>query len=152
VAYEHHMYSNGSGYPAREPGYVAHPYSRIVSITDRFENLISPPPGEQALTPDRALVQVLREANQYFDPFLARLFANTLGPFPVGSVVRLSDHSVGVVSRPSDDPLLPFVRRSFDENGIELAEVEEVDLSEGTVSIVEVITPESLDVDVTELF
>ena len=152
VAYEHHMYANGSGYPAREPGYVAHPYSRIVSITDRFENLTSPPPGTRALTPDRALVQVLREANTYFDPFLARLFANALGPFPVGSVVRLSDHSVGVVLRSGIDPLRPMVRLSYDSNGLEINESEDLDLSQSTVSIVEIIPPEALDVDVSELF
>ena len=151
VAYEHHMYANGSGFPARQAGYVAHPYSRIVSITDRFENLTSPEPGTAALTPDRALVQVLREANQLFDPFLARLFANMLGPFPVGCVVRLSDQSVGVVSRAGDDPLAPVVRLAYDDRGLEVAEAEDVDLSMASVTIVEIIAPESLDIDVAEL-
>ncbi len=151
VAYEHHMYADGSGFPEREPGYVGHPYSRIVSIVDRYENLTSPAPGTPALTPDRALVQVLREANRYFDPFLARLFANALGPFPVGCVVRLSDQSAGVVSRSGDDPLLPIVRRAWDANGLEVSEDKDVDLGLEEVSIVEIIAPEALDVDVSEL-
>ncbi len=151
VSYEHHMYVNGSGFPPRDQGYVAHPYSRIVSIADRFENLTSPTSGSAALTPDRALVQVLREANQYFDPFLARLFANMLGPFPVGCVVRLSDQSVGVVSRMGDDPLEPVVRTAFDQRGLEVTEPEDIDLSTSSLEIVEIIAPEALDIDVSEL-
>ncbi len=151
VAYEHHMYTSGAGFPDRPAGYVAHPYSRIVSIADRFENLTSPTPGTPALTPDRALVQVLREANQFFDPFLARLFANMLGPFPVGCVVRLSDQRVGVVSRYGDDPLAPVVRIAYDARGLEATESEDVDLATASVTIVEIIAPESLDIDVSEL-
>jgi putative nucleotidyltransferase with HDIG domain len=151
VAYEHHMYANGSGFPERAPGYVAHPYSRIVSIADRFVNLTNPAPGTPALTPDRALVQVLREANQFFDPFLARLFANMLGPFPVGCVVRLSDQSVGVVYRSGNNPLSPVVRLAYDSHGLEVTEDRDLDLTLSNVSIVEVVAPESLDVDVAEL-
>jgi putative nucleotidyltransferase with HDIG domain len=151
VAYEHHMYANGTGFPERQAGYVAHPYSRIVSIADRFENLTSPEPGTPALTPDRALVQVLREANQFFDPFLARLFANMLGPFPVGCVVRLSDQSVGVVSRAGEEPLSPVVRLAYDAHGLEVTEEVDVDLATGQLTIVEIIAPESLDIDVAEL-
>ena len=151
VAYEHHMYADGSGFPDREPGYVAHPYSRIVSIANRFVNLTSPALGLRALTPDRALIQVLREANRFFDPFLACLFANMLGPFPIGCVVRLSDQSVGVVCGTGAEPLAPVVRLAYDSGGLEVKEDRDVDLSVSEASIVEVVAPESLNVDVAEL-
>jgi putative nucleotidyltransferase with HDIG domain len=151
VAYEHHMYVNGSGWPERAQGYVTHPYSRIVSIADRFVNLTTPAPGTDAMTPDRALVQVLREANQLFDPFFSRLFANMLGPFPVGCVVRLSDQSVGIVYRPGVKPLSPVVRLAYDSNGLEVTHDRDVDLSQTDISIVEIVAPGSLDVDVAEL-
>jgi hypothetical protein len=122
-----------------------------VSIADHFENLTSSTPGAAALTPDRALVQILRDANKLFDPFLSRLFANLLGPFPVGSVVRLSDQSVGVVSRAGDDPFAPIVRLAYDARGLEVAEPEDVNLSQAHVRIVEIIAAESLDIDVAEL-
>ena len=73
-----------------------------------------------ALTPDRAVLQVLRDAGTMLDPFFARLFASAMGVFPVGCLVRLSDQSVGVVERPGEDPLAPQVRLTFDAAGTEL--------------------------------
>ena len=152
VAYEHHMYADGSGFPARQDGYVTHPYSRIVSIADRFDNLVNPVPGTPAVTPDRALVEVLRDCSSKLDPFLARLFASTLGPFPVGCVVRLSDQCVAVVARPGVEPLTPTVRLAFDSHGLDVAdqELDDVDLANGLLRIVEVISAESVGIDVAE--
>ncbi|MDZ4168364.1 MAG: HD domain-containing protein [Coriobacteriia bacterium] len=150
VAYEHHMSSDGGGWPEREAGYVAHPYSRMVAIANRYENLVSGTTAHESLTPDRAIVQVLREAGTMLDPFFARLLANALGVFPVGCLVRLSDHRVGVVARPGDDPLAPVVRIAYDERGSEIDDPAEVDLADGDVRIVEVIEPQALNVEVAE--
>lgn len=150
VAYEHHMHVDGTGFPARQSDYIAHPYSRMVAIADRYENLTNPAPDRAALTPDRAIVQVLREAGSMLDPFFARLFASALGVFPVGSMVRLTDHSVGIVTRPGEDPLAPVVRLSYAADGAELAEQPELDLASGDIRIVEVIAQESLNVEVSE--
>lgn len=150
VAYEHHMHSDGSGWPERDADYVAHPYSRMVAIANRYENLVSPDDGTQALTPDRAIVRVLQEGGSRLDPFFSRLFANALGVFPVGCLVRLSDNSVGVVAALGEDPLAPHVRLAFDARGEELEQPEELDLATGDIRIVEVIEPEMLNVAVSE--
>jgi HD-GYP domain-containing protein (c-di-GMP phosphodiesterase class II) len=150
VAHEHHMGADGSGWPERPEDYVAHPYSRMVAIADRYENLVSAERNGSALTPDRAIVQVLRESATSLDPFFSRLFANALGVFPVGCLVRLSDHSVGVVARTGEDPLAPVVRLAYDERGAELRDGPDVDLSESDVRIVEVIHPQSLNVAIAE--
>lgn len=150
VAYEHHMYVDGTGWPERGTDYIAHPYSRMVMIADRFESLTNAPAGTDSMTPDKAVVQVLREAGSLLDPFFARLFANAMGVFPIGCLVRLSDQSVGVVCRPGEDPLAPVVRVAFDAKGAELDDAEEVDLASGDVRIVEVIDPEALAVEIAE--
>ena len=150
VAYEHHMAPDGSGFPERPADYIAHPYSRMVAVADRFENLTNPTDGSEPLTPDRAIVQVLREAGKTLDPFFTRAFAGALGVFPIGSVVRLSDQTVGVVVRPGDDPLAPVVRLLYDERGFELDEPPEIDLAAGFVRIVEVVPAEALNLDVSE--
>ncbi len=152
VAYEHHMHADGSGWPERTDGYHPHPYSRMVAIADRYENLTSPVLNSEfkPLTPDKAVVQVLREGGTLLDPFFVRLFASALGVFPVGCLVRLSDHSVGVVCRPGEDPLAPVVRVAYDDCGAELHSPDEVDLADSDIRIVEVIHPQSLQVDVAE--
>lgn len=150
VAYEHHMHADGTGWPEREADYVAHPYSRMIAIANRYENLLSPNTGQQPLTPDKAIVRLLQESGTWLDPFFARLFANALGVFPVGCLVRLSDNSVGVVAALGEDPLAPKVRLAFDERGNELEDPGEVDLATSDVRIVEVIEPEVLNVAVSE--
>ena len=150
VAYEHHMHVDGGGFPERALDYIAHPYSRMVAIANRYENLTNAAPGRDALTPDRAIVQVLREAGSVLDPFFARLFASAMGVFPVGCLVRLSDQSVGVVIRPGAEPLCPVIRLAYDSRGAEITEPEDLELELSALSIVEVIAPESLNVEVSE--
>lgn len=150
VAYEHHMHVDGGGFPERPADYIAHPYSRMIAIADRYENLTNEAPGREALTPDRALVQLLRETGSVLDPFFARLFASAMGVFPVGCMVRLSDHSVAVVSAPGEDPLAPVVRLAYDSHGSEPENFTDIDLSSGELRILEVIAPESLNVEVAD--
>ena len=150
VAYEHHMHVDGSGFPERPTGYIAHPYSRMVGIADLYENLTNPAANRDALTPDRAIVQVLREAGSILDPFFARLFASAMGVFPIGCMARLSDQSVGVVVHPGTDPLAPVVRLVYDARGAEIADPTEVDLALSDVRILEVVAPESLNVEVAD--
>lgn len=150
VAYEHHMYLDGSGVPPRAEGYVAHPYSRMVAIADRYENLTNPHDPIEALTPDQAVVRVLKEAGSRLDPLFARLFAGALGVFPVGCMVRLTDDTVGVVCGPGSNLFAPVVRRTYDEIGLDLEEPEEVDLGGCDLDIAEVVDPASLNVLVAD--
>ncbi|TLM97251.1 MAG: HD domain-containing protein [Actinobacteria bacterium] len=150
VAFEHHMHADGTGWPEREEGYFTHPYSRMVAIANRYENLTNPSDGSNALTPDRGVVQVLRESSSTLDPFFSRLFASALGVFPIGCLVRLSDQTVGVVAAHGEDPLAPVVRLAYDARGAELDDPAEIDLSTGDVRIVEVIDPDALRLEVSE--
>lgn len=150
VAYEHHMAPGGAGYPEREDGYVTHPYSRMVAIADRYDRLTTARPDGFALTPDQAVIQLLRDTAQLLDQTLTRLFVKSLGVFPVGCVVRLSGQSVGVVCARGDDALHPRVRLMYDADGLALEPPREMDTAQADVSIVEIVDPESLAVTVSD--
>jgi len=150
AAYEHHMNVDGSGFPQRPAEYIAHPFSRMISVANRYESLTNATATRAALTPDRAVLQVLRDSGSMLDPFFARLFASAMGVFPIGCLVRLSDQSVGVVERPGTDPLAPQIRLTFDPSGTELEHPEHLDLSQGDVRIVEVIAQESINIEVSD--
>lgn len=139
VAYEHHMGVDGSGWPERSAEYVIHPYSRIVAIAERYDMLTRPDTGEP-LTPDRAAAQLLAEATDgALDPALARLFVFAVGILPVGAFVRLSDHSIGVVRSPAEDPLRPALRLVLAPDGTAMRPTLDVDLLEDERVIVEVL-------------
>jgi HD-GYP domain-containing protein (c-di-GMP phosphodiesterase class II) len=150
VAYEHHMAPDGSGFPERPADYIAHPYSRMVAIGNRYDNLTKPDEYGVSLTPDKAVTQLLREAGTLLDPLFTRLFVKAIGVFPVGCCVRLTDMRVAVVSGPGSEVLAPRVRVVYDEHGIELEEPESIDLGEAGMEIVEVIEPENLALEVSE--
>jgi HD-GYP domain-containing protein (c-di-GMP phosphodiesterase class II) len=150
VAYEHHMQPDGQGYPEADADYITHPYSRMVAIANRYANLTAPAGDAEPLTPDKAIVEILREAGSRLDPMFSRLFTKAMGVFPVGCMVRLSDQTVGVVSKSSEDVLAPQVRVLYDEGGLSLDDPFEVDLAEADAEIIEVVDPESLDVEVSE--
>ncbi len=150
VAYEHHHRPDGTGWPEMEPGYVAHPYSRMVSIADRYDRLTTDAPGGEGLTPDRAVVQLLRETPGALDPIFTRVFVREMGAFPVGCLVRLSDQSVGVVSAPGLDPLKPRVRLVYGADGIAIEAKPDTDLADSDLSIVEVVPPADLSETVSD--
>ncbi len=150
VAYEHHMNVDGSGYPEHPADYIAHPYSRMVSIADRYTNLVDLGSGKEPLTRDQAVMRLLADVGTMLDPLFTRLFIKAIGVFPVGCMVRLSDHSVGVVSAPGDDPLTPTVRMIYDPDGMAVEGFQELDLTSTELKIVEVVDPESLAVEVSE--
>ncbi len=150
VAYEHHMHVDGSGSPDRPADYVPHPFSRMVAVADRFTELTNPAPGVYGETPDRAIAQILHEAGTRHDPMYARLFAKSLGVFPIGCLVRLTDMSVGVVSDNGEDPLTPVIRVVYDTAGLELEEPFELQLAESGLRIIEVIEQDSLNTEVSD--
>lgn len=150
VAYEHHMYVDGSGFPERDPDYFPHPFSRIIGIADRYETLTKPNAEGACMTPDKALMTVLRETGRKWDPLFARLLARALGVFPVGCVVRMSDQRVAVVRAPGNDPLRPQVRVLYDEGGIEYPEPIELDMAETEAQLVEVVDQDFLALEVSE--
>lgn len=150
VAYQHHMGIDGSGYPSRSDAAPPHPYSRIVAVANRYDNLLRPAPGE-APRPDQAIAQLLREASSGpLDPVITCVLARAVGVLPIGSVVRLSDHSVGIVREPGSDPLRPLLRMALGQDGTELRPSPDIDLAEDPRSIVEPLAACVLGLDPSE--
>lgn len=150
VAYEHHMGVDGSGWPERDPEYAIHPCSRIVAIADRYDNLVKPAHGT-ALRPDEAAIQLMREADGGpLGPVLTRLFVKTIGVLPVGSFVRLSDFSIGVVQSPGTDQLRPLLRLLLAPDGSQIRPAREVDLGEDERQIIELVSARVLDMQVSD--
>jgi HD-GYP domain-containing protein (c-di-GMP phosphodiesterase class II) len=95
VAFEHHRNYDGSGYPfgSRRPDI----FSRLVTIADVYDALTTQRPWRNAFMPDEALGMMTRDAGRRFDPALLKVFVNTLGLYPVGTLVRLDSGDLGVV-------------------------------------------------------
>jgi len=98
VSLQHHLSFDGSGYPLKPHAWEIHPFVPIVAIADVYDAMTTPRVyRERTLTPDRALLFILRNAGKMFDPRVAKLFIRTMGIYPVGTVVELDTGERAVV-------------------------------------------------------
>lgn len=75
VAYEHHVWHDGSGYPAFRYPRACHYASRIVHVCDVYDALCTHRPYREAWAPERALEYLASRGGVEFDADLVRAFA-----------------------------------------------------------------------------
>ncbi len=70
----HHECFDGSGYPDQLKGGQIPLLSRIISIVDAYDAMVSDRPYRKALEPAQALEEIRKQAGHQFDPNLTRIF------------------------------------------------------------------------------
>ncbi len=75
VAYEHHIFLNGEGYPAIRFPRACHYASRIVHVCDIYDALCTDRPYRQAWEPAQALTYLLEQSGRELDPEIVRAFS-----------------------------------------------------------------------------
>ncbi len=81
VAYEHHEHFNGSGFPQGLKGNEISIYSRIVSIVDVFDALVSDRIYKKAWELEKVLEFFKEHSSTQFDPILVKLFIENIDKF-----------------------------------------------------------------------
>jgi HD-GYP domain-containing protein (c-di-GMP phosphodiesterase class II) len=114
VAYQHHWNFDGTGYPLREKDEEPTLFSKIVRICDSYDAMTTARAYQPVpYLPHFALRVIWSNQNRLFDPVLAKVFAQLLGIYPVGSSLELNTGEVGLVMRqnPSniDLPILKII-------------------------------------------
>jgi hypothetical protein len=94
---QHHERLDGSGYPGGLKGDEISLYGRMAAIADSFAALITPRAYAAAASPQDALMNLCEWAGSSFDEPLVEQFVQTVGMFPVGSLVELSSGEVARV-------------------------------------------------------
>jgi len=102
---EHHLKYDRSGYPDTYREAPISLFGRMLSIVDVFDAITSPRAyRSDAMSPDRALTHMARGIGKDFDPILLKVFINSLGIYPVGTVLRLDNEEIGIVMDTPADP------------------------------------------------
>lgn len=110
VILQHHEHVDGSGYPKGIQGNQINLLARIVAIVNTFDNLCNPVKQSLAVTPHQALSLMYAHQSGRFDKAALAAFVRCMGVYPAGTVVLLSNDSVGiVVSVNTAKPLKPTV-------------------------------------------
>jgi len=121
IVLQHHERWDGTGYPQRSPGEGICVGARIVSIADSFEAMVSPKPYRRSILGYQANKNLLADNSRRFDPDILKVFILTMGVYPIGSIVMLSNGSVARVTearasapmRPKTQVLIDQTKRVF---------------------------------------
>lgn len=108
----HHERWDGNGYPGRIAGEAIPFAARMNAVCDVYDAITSQRAYKDPWDPAESLVKMAAwtKAGQ-FDPDVFRAFANTVGIYPVGSLVRMqSERLAVVVDQNRERPAQPCVK------------------------------------------
>lgn len=107
---QHHEFFDGSGYPGHLKNDQIDCLSRLLTIVNTYDNLCNPANPAAAMTPYEALAHMFSSLRGRFDSNILKLLIKSLGVYPPGSVVLLSNDVYGlVISVNPHKPLRPYV-------------------------------------------
>lgn len=94
---QHHERYDGKGYPDGKKGESISIFGRIICICDAYDNLISETPTKKAYLPSDAIEYIMAYNGTIFDPKLVKVFLRKVAPYPLGTVVMLSNEQKAIV-------------------------------------------------------
>ena len=116
--FEHHLNLDMTGYPQTQFVTRLSLMGKILHIADVYEALTAERIYRpKSFTPDEALRKMWGEAGKSFDMILLKRFINMMGIYPIGSIVELSDGSIGLVMDYPDEVerSMPLILRLVDD-------------------------------------
>lgn len=145
----HHEHWDGSGFPNRLAAEKIPRLARITAIANRYDNLCNPFDLRDAKAPAEALRQLFGSERTRYDPQLLQLFIKTLGVYPPGTFVALSDGGVGMVVETNPSDLLHPLVMLYDPD-IARAEALLIDLRDANLTVESALSPAELPVETVE--
>ncbi|MGA0582629.1 MAG: HD-GYP domain-containing protein [Castellaniella sp.] len=110
VCLHHHERVDGKGFPDGLTGENISLLARMAAICNYYDEVISTRPFKKGWDPAFALFKMLKSSGQ-FDMDLLGAFVRTVGRYPLGSIISLTQSELGlVVAQNPDTPELPVVK------------------------------------------
>lgn len=145
---QHRENLDGSGYPqGLKDSQIAY-LPRMVRVVTEYDSLLNNGHGAGRLTPKQALTYLYTKMKALCQPDIIEAFIATVTVYPPGSLVRLTDDTVGLVVKTNQsDRLRPWVmlHETIQESG----DLVIVDLAqEPTLSITDSLHPKDVDPEI----
>jgi len=126
-----HERHDGSGYPNGLSGDEIHEFARIIGLADMYEALGHPRSDRKAHVIYSALTTIIDTRNKHFDPRLIKGLINIVSIFPLGSLVKLNNNTIGrVVGANKLYPTRPLVEILLNHRSHRLSDPQLVHLEE----------------------
>lgn len=129
IVLQHHERWDGLGYPRRIHGEDINIASRVIAVADAYIAMINERPYRNSMIGYSAMKAVLNDNGRHFDPKILKAFLESMGIYPIGSVVQLNNSAIGkVVEIHSEAPLRPVIELIIDEFSNNVTEKDTIDL------------------------
>ncbi len=154
----HHERTDGSGYPQGLKNADIPIFGRIAGIVDSFDAMTNPRhySDEDPMPPHEAIAELYELRGKLFQGELVEQFIQTVGLYPTGSLVELSNGEVGaVIAINGLRRLRPSVMLLLDSNKEPLKQFRLVDLSqpeEENLSVAKALPYGAYGIDMKEIF
>ncbi|MDO9105937.1 MAG: HD-GYP domain-containing protein [Methylovulum sp.] len=97
VALTHHERLDGSGYPRGLKLGSISDFAKIVSIADAYDSMTSDKPNQKSQNHLEAIHAMMNKAGTYWDKKLVVKFIESLGVYPPGCLVVMTNGAIGIV-------------------------------------------------------
>ena len=117
VVLQHHERWDGEGYPRKTAGAAIDFGARIVSVVDAFEAMVSQKSYRNSMIGYQAMKNLLSDNSRRFDPHILKAFIQTMGIYPIGSIILLNNGAMARVTEVHGNAhLRPKIEILMDEN------------------------------------
>ena len=115
---QHHERWDGKGYPRGLDKTSIELGARILAAVDAFVAMTSAKVYHEALLGYDAMKTLLADKGQRFDYEVIKVMIQSIGVYPIGSIVLMNDTSIGRVDNIAPEaPLRPLIKVLIDETG-----------------------------------
>lgn len=127
IVLQHHERIGGQGYPEGREGERISILAKIVAVADVYDAMTSARVYRKALSPNEVLEYIMANGGTKFDYKVVQAFSKVVIPYPEGSLIRLSNHDIAVVTKVySEMPLRPDVKIVYSKNSESLDSILEL--------------------------
>ena len=114
---EHRENIDGTGYPRGLTGDKTSLYGKIISVASAYCAAVSKRPFRDNMDGHTGMLALIRDKGKRYDEKILRVLLLTLTVYPIGTYVKLTDGSIGIVNQTnSSQPKYPVLKMVFDAN------------------------------------
>ncbi|MCQ2911543.1 MAG: HD-GYP domain-containing protein [Clostridia bacterium] len=131
IVYMHHEKCDGSGYPLGVKGKQIHDTTKLVTICDMFDAMVTTKPYRKQMKTYESFETLNAMSGVQIDKNLFEEFKKRVALYPVGKPVVLNNGYKGIVASQNGEMLSrPIVRMLYDNDGRKIPEPYDLDLTQ----------------------
>lgn len=152
---EHHERLDGFGYPEGKQGEEISLFGRMIAIADTYDAITADRCYKAGMSSKKALQILIKDSPVKYDKELVMQFVKSIGIYPVGSLVKLSNDKVAMVLKQNpQDSNKPVVKVFYSTTGNHYVKQVDIDLANlrKQIKIVEAVIASDYKLDFNRFF